>query len=151
MMSVQRERPARVNRRRFMGHVAGATVLGSVVTLPAQASNVALARSAFEALANGESDQVLRALGDGVRWQAVAGRGADRATTLDRRGATSYVQQMARSIASGERKLEVISVEPDGDVVKVVSAWSGAGPRAECANVIRFADGKVVSVTEAAQ
>ena len=151
-MSEQRERPARVNRRRFIGHVAGATVLGGVVTLPAQASNVALARSAFEGLAKGEPDQVLRALDAGVRWQAVAGRGADRATTLDRRGATSYVQQMARSIASGERKLEVISVEPDGDAVKVVSAWSGAGARAEhCANVVRFADGKVVSVTEAAQ
>jgi hypothetical protein len=125
-MSEQRGRPARVNRRRFMGHVAGATVLGSVATLPAQASNVALARSAFDALAKGEA--------------------------LDRRGATSYVQQMARSIASGERKLEVISVEPDGDTVRVVSAWSGAsGARPVCANVLRFADGKVVSVTEAAQ
>jgi ketosteroid isomerase-like protein len=150
-MSEQGERPARVNRRRFMGHVAGATVLGGAATLTAQASNVALARSAFEALAKGEPDHVLRVLDAGVRWQAVAGRGADKATTLDRRGATSYVQQMARSIASGERKLDVISVEPEGDAVRVVSAWSGAGPRAECANVVRFADGKVVSVTEAAQ
>jgi ketosteroid isomerase-like protein len=151
-MSEQSERPARVNRRRFIGHVAGATVLGSVATLPAQASNVALARSAFEALAKGEPDQVLGALDAGVRWQAVAGRGAERATTLDRRGATSYVQQMARSIASGERTLEVISVEPDGDTVRVVSAWRGAaGARPVCANVLRFADGKVVSVTEAAQ
>ncbi len=155
-----------VNRRQFMGHAAGTAVfargvavIGGEPTLGAgtpgaQAtdSDVALTRRAFTALAKGDSAPAVESLGADVRWNAVASRESARAVTLDRRGADAYLQRMARSISSGERGLEVVSVSAEGDTVRVVSAWTErGGARAECANVVRFDGGKVISVTEAAR
>lgn len=161
-MSEEREQPQGVDRRRFMRRVAGGAVFAGSVAGAAEAgaelsaqdvraSDVELVRAAFDALSRGDAEVAVKILDSDVRWQAVATRELTQATTLDRRGAGAYLQRMARSITSGERRLAVRSVSAERGVVRVVSAWSDARGGADCANLIRLVNGKVVSVTEAAQ
>jgi ketosteroid isomerase-like protein len=117
------------------------------------ARDVEMVRRAFTALAAGDPNPAVQALDPRVRWQAVASRSLANGVTLDRRGADLYLRQMARSIASGERRLELISIVSEGDRVVTQSRWVESGKEesaAECANTWSLVGGVVMIVVEVA-
>lgn len=114
-----------------------------------RSEDIDLTRRAFTALSQGDPSLVLNALAPAVRWRAVAVRQFSEGVTFDRRGAGTYLRRMAQSIASGARRLEVRSIEPAGDAVRVVSVWIERDLVQECQNYVRFENGAVVSVIEA--
>jgi ketosteroid isomerase-like protein len=119
------------------------------VAQPVTAQDVETVRRAFTALTRGDPAVALGVLDPRVRWQAVAGRALADRVALDRRGADFYVRQMAGSIASGERRLELISVAADGDRVVVESEWVKPGETASrCTTVFMMVGGIVAVVVE---
>lgn len=117
----------------------------------ANAADVATTERAFAALSRGDASVVLNALDPSVRWRAVGVREFGEGVTFDSRGANLYLNRMARSIGTGRRRLEIRSVTPSGDSVVVVSAWVQDLTAQNCINHITFANGRVISVTEAAR
>lgn len=167
----------KLNRRSFVTQAAGAALAGASAAETAHAQNVRggaggvyrpsvtdapaaqmirtqdldTTRRAFTALSRGDPNLVLNSLAPAVRWRAVGLRQFSEGVTFDRRGASTYLRRMSQSITSGARRLEIRSIEPAGDSVRVVSAWIERDLVQECQNYIRFENGAVVSVTEAAR
>lgn len=145
----QAQIPAKPNGTIVQGPGPRIAQPGVVESRKVASADADLTKRAFEALARGDSSVIMGALDQSVVWSAVASRHAGNAATLDHRGAGSYLSQMARSISSGQRKLEIVSITESSGVVDVISAWSEGGRRgAECRNIVRFLDGKVVAVIE---
>lgn len=119
------------------------------VAQPVTARDVETIRRAFIAMADGDPNPALQMLDPRVRWRAVASRALEDAIVLDRRGAEFYLRQMARNIASGERRLELISIAAQGDRVVVESQWVKTGePGSECAHAWSMVSGMVMVVNE---
>ena len=108
------------------------------------ATNVELARRAFEAVLRGDLDLVSDLLDPDVRWHG--GDPGARGACRNRREALAFIGRARERI----RDVEVLDVVGAGD--KVVVIMGAPGPRGEpawtAANVSTFRDGKVVEIVQ---
>lgn len=119
---------------------------------PASIADCAVLERALQLLVKGDPWPVTRLLSPNVEWRATAQRNFAQGLILDSGGARRYLSQMASAIASGAYKLEVVSLALKGPDIVAVTVWtdSDGKTRQECANVVRFQGGQVVSVLEQA-
>lgn len=113
-------------------------------------ADVTLTQRAFTDLSRGNPQTIIEKLDRSVQWRATGNREFSEGVTFDSRGATLYLRRMARAIGAGTHQLDVISIEARGDTVVVISAWRRGDTIRRCANLVRFANGNVIAVTESA-
>ena len=106
-------------------------------------------RRAFLALQAGDSSGVVRLLDPSVQWQATRMREFADASALDYPGAIRFLDRMAAAIRTGSLKARLVSIQAQSDdVILIRSVFTRLDHDQMCGNIVRFREGRIVSVTD---